>query len=241
MVPKERIGDVSDSFCQGMIMRAARLFALLDHLRMHRQPVAAQVLAEGLGVSARTIYRDMATLQAMGAPIRGEGGIGYQIEKGHFLPPFHFDPDELDAIALGMRMIGARGDKALAEAAARVIAKVDAVLPEADFGRIKRSQMIACSPASHAQRFLGQLRSAIRQRRLLKITYDDLRGVLSVRLVRPLGLTAFDTIWLLTAWCEEKNSFRNFRVDRLCDLAPVDAHFSPDAGKEFKDYLNTLA
>jgi predicted DNA-binding transcriptional regulator YafY len=221
-------------------MRTARLFSLLDHLRTRRQPVSAQVLAVALGVSVRTIYRDMATLQAMGAPIRGEGGVGYQIEKGHFLPPFHFDSDELDAIALGMRMIGARGDEALAEAAARVIAKIEAVVPDADHGKITRSQMIAYSPASRAQRFLGRLRSAIRRRRKLKITYNDSQGADSIRLIRPLGLTAFDAIWLLTAWCEEKNEFRNFRVDRLCDLAQTGAHFSPDTGKEFKDYLKAL-
>ena len=119
-------------------MRASRLFGLLEQLRMHRQPVSAAQLAETLGVSVRTLYRDIATLQSMGAPIRGEGGVGYQIERGYFLPPLHFDTDELDAITLGMQLISARGDGDLKQAAARVAAKVDAIAPDGQHGHAGR-------------------------------------------------------------------------------------------------------
>ena len=94
-------------------MRTERLFRLLDELRGRRHAVSAQVLAETLGVTMRTIYRDIATLQGMGAPIRGEGGVGYQLEKGYFLPPLRFDDNELDALIIGLRLAAARGDHAL--------------------------------------------------------------------------------------------------------------------------------
>lgn len=113
-------------------MRTLRLFALLDHLRARLGPISAEALALELGVSMRTIYRDMATLQAMGAPVRGESGIGYQLEKGYFLPPLRFDADEQEALMLGLRLIAARGDTALASAARRASAKIGAVLGEGD-------------------------------------------------------------------------------------------------------------
>ncbi|WP_295814235.1 YafY family protein [uncultured Nitratireductor sp.] len=221
-------------------MRASRLFGLLEQLRMHRQPVSAAVLAETLGVSVRTIYRDIATLQSMGAPIRGEGGIGYQMERGYFLPPLHFDADELDAITLGMQLISARGDGALKQAAARVAAKVDSVAPGGGHERVRRGDMIAYSKASEAQRHLAALRRAVRERRRLEIVYLDLKDRQSTRRIRPLGLTAFDNVWLLTAWCDTRNDFRNFRVDRLTAVAETGDRFAPQAGMEFKDYLKTL-
>ncbi|WP_049270436.1 helix-turn-helix transcriptional regulator, partial [Serratia marcescens] len=90
-------------------MRTVRLFSILEQLRGRQRPVSAEFLAQALDVSVRTIYRDMSTLQAMGAPIRGESGLGYQLEKGYFLPPLHFDANELEAIILGTRLIAARG------------------------------------------------------------------------------------------------------------------------------------
>nr|WP_040676654.1 YafY family protein [Nitratireductor pacificus] len=221
-------------------MRASRLFGLLEQLRMHRQPVSAGHLAETLGVSPRTIYRDIATLQSMGAPVRGEGGVGYQLERGYFLPPLHFDPDELDAIALGMQLIAARGDGDLKQAAARVAAKLDAVVPGGEHRRVRQGDMIAYAKASEAQRHLAGLRRAVRERRRLRIGYLDLKEVETTRHVRPLGLTAFDNVWLLTAWCEERDDFRNFRVDRLTGIAETGERFAPQAGREFKDYLKTL-
>ncbi|MDV6226425.1 WYL domain-containing protein [Nitratireductor aquimarinus] len=221
-------------------MRASRLFGLLEQLRMHRQPVSAAVLAETLGVSVRTIYRDIATLQSMGAPIRGEGGVGYQIERGYFLPPLHFDADELDAITLGMQLISARGDSDIKKAAARVAAKVDAIAPGGANGRVRQGDMIAYSKASEAQRHLAALRRAVRERRRLEIVYLDLKDQQSTRRVRPLGLTAFDQVWLLTAWCDERDDFRNFRVDRLATVTETGARFAPQAGREFRDYLKTL-
>lgn len=220
-------------------MRILRLFAILDRLRVHQHPVAAATLAGALDVSVRTIYRDMATLLEMGAPIRGEGGVGYQIEHGYFLPPLHFDPDELDAVILGMRLVGARGDGPLKEAARRAAAKINAVLPEAD-KRVHSKSPLLAEPVDEAIHFLSPVRTALRRRQCLNIAYRDLKDRSSTRVVRPLGLTAFDRVWLLTAWCEMREDFRNFRVDRLQEVARTGTTFAREPGKEFTDYLRTL-
>ncbi len=223
-------------------MRTLRLFSILDLLRSRRTPISAESLADTLNVSIRTIYRDMATLQEMGAPVRGEGGIGYQIEKGYFLPPIHFDPDEFDAFILGMKMIAARGDMPLANAALRAIGKINAVLPREKVN-IQDQTLIAYSTQSETEDstlYLSSLRAALRKREKLKITYLDLKEKSSTRIIRPLGLTAFDLVWMLTTWCEKRQDFRNFRVDRLRSVETIGVKFSREAGKEFKDYLDML-
>jgi predicted DNA-binding transcriptional regulator YafY len=223
-------------------MRTLRLFSILDQLRVRRHPVAAEMLADELNVSVRTIYRDMATLQEMGAPIRGESGIGYQIEKGYFLPPLHFDQDELDAVILGIRMVSVRGDKPFADAALRALGKINAVLSDKRPDNVDRP-LLAYSTQSEAEEpvaFLSLLRAAIRERQRLKIIYLDLKEKRSNRNIRPLGLTAFDKVWLLTAWCEDRMDFRNFRIDRLHAVERHGGVFPRELGKEFKDYLWTL-
>lgn len=225
-------------------MRTLRLFALLDHLRGRRSPVSAETLAMELNVSIRTIYRDMATLQAMGAPVRGEAGIGYQMARGFFLPPLHFDADELEAIMLGTRLVTARGDGELVDAARRVSAKVSVAMDGEvgeTYARLPLRAVSRQSPESmKARANLGVLRKAIRERALLDIRYVDLQDLGSRRTARPLGLTVFDTAWLLTVWCETKHDFRNLRVDRIEAVERTGRRFRPEAGKRFEDYLKTL-
>lgn len=225
-------------------MRTLRLFALLDQLRGRRHPVSAEALASRLDVSVRTIYRDMSTLQNLGAPIRGEAGVGYLMEKGYFLPPLHFDVDELDAIMLGTRLIAARGDQDLADAAGRVSAKIGAVL-DGEAGDTYRSlplRAVSRQSEESAQTGLqlGFLRRAIRDRARLEIAYVDLHGKESRRTARPLGLTVFDAAWLLTIWCEVKNDFRNLRVDRIRSAERTGQSFRHEKGKRFDDFLATL-
>ena len=225
-------------------MRILRLFAILDQLRMRHHPVSARILAQTLKVSPRTIYRDMKTLQYMGAPIRGEGGIGYQLEKGYFLPPLHFDPDELDALVIGMGMVSARGDAPLAKAGIRALTKINAVLSDDYSGFSFNSPLLVHTEEERsgekAVAFLSPLRSALRKHQLVEITYSDLKGHGTVRTIRPLGLTAFEKVWLLTAWCEQKNDFRNFRVDRIESLKNIGKTFPREHGRQLKDYLATL-
>ncbi|VDC33957.1 hypothetical protein XINFAN_04158 [Pseudogemmobacter humi] len=186
----------------------------------------------------------MATLQAMGAPVRGEAGIGYQMEPGYFLPPLQFDADELDAIMLGTRLIVARGDSALSEAAQRVSAKVSAAMDGEAGEAYTRLPLRAVSRHSekdtHAGVNLGLLRNAVRNKAMLDIRYLDLREIRSRRVARPLGLTMFDDVWLLTIWCETKADFRNLRVDRIESAEPTGRRFRPEPGKRFEDYLKKL-
>lgn len=225
-------------------MKTIRLFMLLDHLRGRVQPVSADVLAHALNVSVRTIYRDMATLQAIGAPVRGESGVGYMLEKDYFLPPLNFSSDELDAIMLGMRLIGARSDDALSTAAQRVSAKISAVIDVKKTDVYKRLPLRAVSRQTkeneRAFKHLAFLREAIHKRLQLNVNYVDLQGRESDRIARPLGLTVFDDIWLLTVWCENRSGFRNLRVDKITSVAATGRHFRHESGKLFEDYLNTI-
>lgn len=225
-------------------MRTLRLFSLLDRLRGRREPVAAEVLAGELDVSIRTIYRDMASLQAMGAPIRGESGLGYQIEKGYFLPPLSFDADELDAIMLGMRLVAAKGDSGLAEAGRRVTGKIGAVLDRDQSDRFASLPLLAVTRGSIESRkseaHLAGLRQALRERSFIILRYLDLKEQESLRLCRPLGLVAFDDVWVLTVWCEARQDFRNFRVDRIQSFEASGKRFRPERGKRFEDYLKSM-
>lgn len=225
-------------------MKTLRLFSLLDRLRTASVPVSAEALANMLEVSARTIYRDVVTLQSMGAPIRGESGLGYQLEKGYFLPPLHFDADELEAIMLGVRLIVARGDGELASAAQRVSGKISASM-QAGAGEVyKNLPLRAVSKLSDenskANLHLSFLRRCVRDRLVLKLEYLDLRNKTTERYVRPLGLTMFDAVWLLTGWCESRDDFRNFRLDRISKVEATGQAFRHQKGQRFEDYLLTL-
>ncbi|WP_429911299.1 helix-turn-helix transcriptional regulator [Glycocaulis sp.] len=225
-------------------MKSLRLFAVLDELRAARRPVAAHTMAERLGVSERTIYRDIASLQAMGAPVRGEAGLGYQLEPGYFLPPLQFSPDEMEAVMLALRLLSARNEAALSAAAARARGKIAAVLGGEGSQRFHNLPLLAVS-RSHdtdrsAEQWEGLLRQAIRERRVVDLSYNSLSEHQSERRVWPLGLTVFDEAWLLTAWCEQAGAFRNFRLDRMRAATLTDTRFQPAAGQRFADYLASL-
>jgi predicted DNA-binding transcriptional regulator YafY len=225
-------------------MKTLRLFSLLDRLRSASAPVSAEALADMLEVSPRTIYRDMATLVAMGAPVRGEAGLGYQLEKGYFLPPLHFDADELEAIMLGVRLVMARGDGDLGAAAQRVSGKISSTMQAGAGDRYKNLPLRAVSKLteehSKANLHLSFLRRAVRDRVVVTLEYLDLKDNITERIVRPLGLTMFDAVWLLTGWCESRNDFRNFRLDRISKVETAGQVFRHQKGQRFEDYLLTL-
>jgi predicted DNA-binding transcriptional regulator YafY len=224
-------------------MKVIRLFSLMDVLRGRTRPVTAEALALMLSVSCRTIYRDIATLQAMGAPIAGEAGIGYQLAGGYFLPPLNLTVDEMEAIVLGAALVAQRADDGLAAAARSARAKITAGLPEAVRANYAAAPLLAHSRRNTdtvAARWLTLLRRAILERRRLSMSYLDLSGHLSERTVRPLGLTVFDQAWLLTGWCEMRNDFRNFRLDFVQALSLTGDCFRQERGKGFYDYLRSL-
>lgn len=204
-------------------------------------PVTARDLAQLTGVSVRSIYRDIADLQGMGAPIRGEGGIGYLMERGYFMPSLRLEADELDAVALGMRLVAERSGERLSHAAGRVAAKISSTLdPKARqdlFSTPLEAGPSTVASSVKASSLHDDLRDAIRKRRMLRIGYVNLVGVRSSREARPLGLTAFDESWLLTIWCERSQDFRHLRLDRIDSASDLGRTFRQEAGKRFSDSL----
>ena len=203
--------------------RSERLLDLIHTLRRHRRPVSGQALAVELGVSIRTLYRDIATLQGQGAPIEGEAGLGYVLMPGFMLPPLMFGEDEVDAIILGLRFVSQRGDEALAKAAADVLAKIEAVLPPEMENASAASGLLAGPSASDNTATLATIRRAIRAEQKLAISYRDKTGKPSERVVWPISVGFFDAVEMLAAWCETRNDFRHFRLDRIVSIAAMDA------------------
>ena len=216
-------------------MRLFRLFDLLDRLRTRRTPVSAETLAQEMSVSLRTVYRDLADLQGLGAPIRGEGGVGYVMDHGYFMPSLHLNQDELEALAFGARLAAARGGPGLAEAAGSAIAKLASAVGSDDRSALLEAP-IGVGPSSVAPEVLiDRLRHFVRNRSTLRVHYLDLSGRESERLARPLALTMFDAVWLLTIWCERSDAFRHLRLDRIQQVQETGLRFRHERGKRYAD------
>jgi predicted DNA-binding transcriptional regulator YafY len=200
--------------------RASRLLDLLQSLRGHRVPVTGQSLANDLGISIRTLYRDIATLQAQGADIEGEPGLGYVLKPGFMLPPLMFSDEEIEALVLGSRWVADRADDDLAEAARRAIAKIAAVLPK-DLKDNLDATTLVVGPVKNGPEDivnLALIRRAIRTQHKLTITYLDLGGTVTERVIWPFGLGFFDSVRVIMAWCELRQDHRHFRTDRIISL-----------------------
>ncbi len=197
--------------------RAGRLFDVVQALRRGREPIIAAELAGELGVSLRTIYRDVATLVARGVPIRGEPGVGYVLDPGYFLPPLTFGTNELDAVLLGLKWVEKRADPTMARAAVDAMAKIEAVLP-------RWAREIADTPGVFVRADLpprveaietGLFRDAIRECRKVRIVYRDVQGVETERTVWPIGLAFMEEGRAVMAWCELRGACRSFHLDRI--------------------------
>ncbi|KIO37348.1 helix-turn-helix transcriptional regulator [Shewanella sp. cp20] len=216
--------------------RADRLFQIVQILR-HRRLTTAKQLAERLDVSSRTIYRDIQDLCLSGIPIEGEAGVGYLLRQEVSVPPLMFNEQELEAIQVGMRMVQAQGGHELASAAKQAMIKVEAVLPE----RLKAYQSLMFAPDfyRHDQGFifLDLLRKSAREREYILLSYQDVNQSCSERRVRPLALYYWQGVWTLLAWCELRDDFRNFRIDRMSGVLPLASHFPHAPGQEMPDYI----
>jgi predicted DNA-binding transcriptional regulator YafY len=197
--------------------RSDRLFELVQALRRRRRPVSGRTLADELGVSLRTLYRDIATLQAQGADIAGEAGVGYVLQPGFLLPPLMFSEDEIEALVLGSRWVAKRTDDRLGGAARNALAKIAAVLP-ADLRETLDASPLLVGPGPRAPVDLTVVREAIRAERKLAIRYRDGGGAATERVVWPFALGFFDQARVIGAWCELRADFRSFRVDRVVEL-----------------------
>jgi predicted DNA-binding transcriptional regulator YafY len=198
--------------------RTGRLLELVQALRRRRRPVSGQVLAEELGVSLRTLYRDIASLQAQGANIVGEAGVGYVLLPGFLLPPLMFSEDEIEALVLGSRWVAKRTDDRLGGAARNALAKIAAVLP-ADLREALDASPLLVGPGQPDPVDLTIVREAIRAERKVSIRYRDGGGVDTERIVWPFALGFFDHARVIGAWCELRGDFRSFRIDRVVELA----------------------
>jgi len=197
--------------------RTGRLFQLMDALRGNRRPVTAAQLAERLGVSERTIYRDIQTLAQLGAPVEGSAGVGYLLRSGFFLPPLMFDADELEALVLGARWVRHQGDQSLSEAAERALAKIATATPsDLRDHMADMSLWVPAGPqAAGPDLFVQPAREAIRRQCKLRIAYRDEQNAASERVVWPFALAFFQERRVMAAWCELRDAIRHFRIDRI--------------------------
>ena len=196
--------------------RAARLLDLVQALRRRRAPAPGRELARELGVSLRTLYRDVETLRAQGAAIEGEAGLGYVLRPGFTLPPLMFSAHEIDALSLGLRWVAGRGDPALESAARDALAKIAAVLPDDGEEALRASPLLA--PSARRARSLAALpilREALARRLKVEIDYEDAEGRATRRRLWPVVIGFFDEAPMLAAWCELRGEFRHFRLDRI--------------------------
>ena len=200
--------------------KTSRFFEIIQILRAADKPVMAKDIAQELEVSKRTIYRDIATLQAMRTPIHGEAGVGYVIREGYDLPPINFDQEEAEAITVGLSMVARTGDADLLKAAKRAARKLHDTAPAVD-------HLITSSwgavPTDAVD--MKAIRAAIREEKKLEIHYRTESGAESSRVVLPLALIFYFDSVLLVAWCELRCGFRHFRIDRMTACHTTDDHF----------------
>ena len=222
--------------------RADRLFQIVQYLRGGRLLTAAQ-LAERLEVTPRTIYRDIADLMGSGVPIEGEAGVGYVMREGFDLPPLMFNREEIVALVAGARLIRAWGGASMSAAAEEALVKIEAVLPEADRARVANVSVHAFTmpQMSDAVRTLiDRVEQAADNRTRLRFTYRDQLGQGSERTVRPLGIWFWGKVWTMVAWCELRDDFRMFRLDRI-DTVEDAGSFKTERGKSLRDFYASEA
>ena len=221
--------------------RADRLFQIVQHLRGRRLTTAAQ-LAQWLQVSDRTVYRDIHDLSLSGVPVEGEAGVGYRLSKGFDLPPIMFSLDEVEALVTGARMVEAWGGPNLANHARSALSKIALALPQSRREEIARSRLFA--PGFHirpeAAASLETARQAILQRRKLRVEYVDSNQQSSLRTIRPMAVYFWGTTWTLAAWCESRNDFRNFRLDRMGAIEILTEGFEETDGRKLEDFVKAM-
>ncbi|NUP13392.1 MAG: YafY family transcriptional regulator [Polyangiaceae bacterium] len=200
--------------------RAERLLELLQILRRRRRPIPGNELAAELGVSLRSLYRDIATLKGQGADIRGEPGIGYVLRPGFLLPPLMFSEEEIEAIVLGSRWVAKQPDARLATSARDALAKITSVLPPQLRDLVDATTLMVGPPLAKLEGIdLATIRDAIRSETKLEITYRrEPDEHAAKRIVWPFALGFFDQVRIVVAWCELRRGIRHFRTDRIVTL-----------------------
>ena len=217
--------------------RADRLFLIIHAMQGRRTALPARRLADTLGVSLRTVYRDVADLHTSGVPIEGEAGVGYLLRKGSDIPPLMFTADELEALVVGTRFVRAFAGEKLARSAQAAMLKIDAVLPAGLRERAAKSRVFVPQRWYEAKSgVIDALHEAIGARRVLQVEYRDASDAFSNREIEPLCLACWGRVWTLGAWCRMRQGFRNFRADRMT-FAATGEIFIDTAGRDLDAYL----
>lgn len=221
--------------------RADRLFQIVQYLRGGRL-VTAAMLAERLEVSERTIYRDIADLQSTGVPIDGEAGIGYIMRSGFDLPPLMFTRDEIVALVTGARMVKAWGGTSMIAAAEEALVKIEAVLPEKERVRVAGTSVFApqMGLADETREMVDRCEAAVEARDMLSFDYRDLKDANTKRRVQPLGLWFWGKVWTLVAWCELRNDFRMFRLDRISKMTVTGEKYQTASERSLTEFLRQI-
>jgi len=220
--------------------RADRLFQIVQNLH-HERVITAQQLAEALEVSERTIYRDIQDLSLSGVPVTGEAGQGYRLLPGYHLPPLMFNEEELEALLFGARMVRAWTDKGLARAAHSAMQKIESAIPDRLKPGLDRQDIIV--PDFPMNGMAGEqmvvLRQAIKDQHKVQIDYTREDGEPSTRILHPLGLFYWGKTWTLVAWCELRDSFRHFRLDRIQAIENLKQPFESIEGRTLQDFMDS--
>lgn len=209
--------------------RVHRLTQLMQALRLGPGPHTAAALAQELGVSARSIHRDIATLRSMGAVIDGAAGYGFTLIEDNALPPMGFRDTELEALVLGLREVQAIGDPDLAEAAKAALKKLEGRLPPSQSNRLRHAVLSAHRFERPAALMISpsDLRRAAWEELEVRFGYTDAKGAVTERQVKPLTMIYFDRSNVLVAWCNLREATRVFRLDRMRDLEVTGTSFRP--------------
>jgi predicted DNA-binding transcriptional regulator YafY len=214
--------------------RADRLFDIIQMLRTAKAPLTAAAIAVELEVTTRTVYRDVATLQARRVPIEGAPGLGYVLRRGFDLPPLMFTTEEIEAITVGVRLLRRTGDVGLQDAAESVLSKIAVVLPEALRTSLGAPLFVSDRGAPRPEvADLSVIRAAIREERKLGIAYTDEQGRATERIIWPIAVAYYVEATLVSAWCELRNDFRHFRSDRIRALTVLE-HSVPVPARKLK-------
>lgn len=223
--------------------RADRLIKITHFLHSQRRAVTAQRIGDVFCICTRTVYRDIQSLMDSGVPISGEAGVSYMIDKQYYLPPVTFDMEELEALSLGISMVRQWTDDTFAEKADNAFAKIQAILPAALQGELQQVSTYSF-PTKNAPPWsvsFSGLRECIRKRQKIQLLYRDEKHRETFRTIRPLALVFFSPVWLLAAWCESREDFRHFRLDRIQSINIDHEIFSDEKEKNLQAYLDKEA
>jgi predicted DNA-binding transcriptional regulator YafY len=220
--------------------KSDRLLQLMQCLRTFPAPVKAHALSKELGVSPRTIYRDIESLRRSGALIDGEAGYGYTLQEDPALPPMMFSRDEMEALVLGLREVVQVADPVLAKAAENALSKLKASLPERMRAEFEHAVLYAKRFHCRPEISIEALRHATRNEQVIEIDYSDVEENRTRRTIQPLAIVFFDRSLVVLAWCELRTAYRSFRIDRIVEMTATERSFRPRRVPMLREYLDRL-